>query len=377
MDSLQLKAGAVEDVALLGLSLAEALEARGEEGSAEAVLSLLPDRRTDPEVGLSLARMAIRRGDAKGALDALVPLWSCPEAMGAIEDTLATVALALGMDETVESILEDTGASTSTQRWIQALWALSRRTLPTAPFTTPTAESRWSLRQLMTTLARLGRADLVDACAVFLEGCREAGWADMLQGIERAPAPSRALFGQDPAECRARFEAAWRGPGEGRLAFNWAWTVAQEIGAGERVLILGPGASAIKTLLPHCVITCVDRVAGEGVELIAEPEALEVPLCRFDHVIAYGWLSQALAPMEALQALANATCHEGQIHLMCPGPRCEDAVGLGLPGGHLRRMAERLDLCLDGLAPRDAEGLPTSDEDAAWSMVRLTRWLWI
>lgn len=370
MDSLRSTVALDEEVAHLGLHLAELLDAQGGAEAAEAILTRLGAVGEDADLAQARARLALRRGDAAAALEALVPLWSRADTAELVIDTVVVVALALGMHEVVDAICIEEPHRDSV-RWVHWLARAAEPAGVDALPPTDSAESRWILRQILTTLARCGRADLIGAADEAL-GCWPSLQA-LARDLPHRPIPTRRLQSADPAELRPAFEAAWGGP-DAHVAFNWAWAATRDVGEGERVLLAGPGGRAIALLLPHAEVVQVDLEPGPGVDLVADPEALPVGSGRFDHVFSAHWIEAALNPEAALKALTRAACHEGQLHLLVAGPAAT-SEGVQMPSGHVRRLCHRLDLCLDGLASRDTMGLPAEGPEVAYSLVRASRWL--
>jgi hypothetical protein len=359
----------LESAADLALGLAESLEAQGDRQTARAVLELLEPMERDDRLTVRLADDALERGDAPRALRLLARSWEAGSLDTHIESRLALAALAVGLPDVVEALTESPERSLehTVVRLIHA--AQRNETVEVAGQGSPT-EAVFVLRNHLRILAACGREDLVDAvgrASLGLPGVERA-----LTGLARRPAPSRELVQIAIDDARAAFTRAWHGPG-GHAAANWFWAVAREIGAGESVLVLSPWPETMRAILGHARVVTLGPTAGEGVQAVAEPEALPVGSGRFQHVVAADWLGRALNPDAAMRELARVLAHDGQCHVLCAGAAAPGEAGLTFSTAALQKLATRAGLVEAHALARRADGLPAETAGADITLLRAVR----
>jgi hypothetical protein len=353
-------------VADLALELADALEESGEGAAAEAILATSGQSAAiDDRIALRLAERHLTRGDAAAAMEVLVPAWESGSMDPRIESMLALSALALGLDD-ITLALTDRATSADHQflRLILGTLRGERVVLNDAP---GTAETIWSLRSLLSTLARCGREDLVDRFAC--DAPDVPGVDRALRGVPRRQAPGGRPPAPPFAETWNHFETHWGLPAP-RVAWSWGWAVAREVEPGERVLITGPRPGAFAPLFGHARVTTCAPHRGPGVQIVAEPDALPIAPGRFEHVVVTLWLESAIDLVESATALWRALNHGGSLHLLAAGPALSGQADLILSTPALERLCERARFVVEGSIRRRADGMNTEGRDAVYQLLR-------
>jgi hypothetical protein len=358
-----------ESAADLALTLSDLLYSQGERTRARAVLELFESGDRDERLTTRLADDALEQGDAPRALKLLARIWEGGSLNPYVEARLALAALAVGLTEVVEALTEAPSRSTE-HAIVRLIHAAQRGEQFSVAGVASATETVFAIRSHLRILAVCGRHDLVEAVAqahLDLPGIQTA-----LHGLPREAAPSHELIKVDIDAARETFTKHWRGPG-GLAASNWAWAVAREIGVGEHVLLLSPWPDALRGLLAHAHVTAVSMTGGPGVDVIAEPERLPFAPARFQHVVAADWLGAALNPEAALQSMAGALMHDGQLHVLCAGPAGAGEQGMTFAPRTLVRLAERVGLLEPHALARQASGLPAQGADAEITLLRAMR----
>ncbi len=359
------------DVASLAIQLADALERDGDFAGGEAALALAAAHEVDDRVAMRIAERALARGDAAAAMRALIPAWEAGSPDPHLEVLLAVSALALGLDDVCQS-LTDPPCATGEHALVRLILAAKRNERIDVMPAMSTTERIWGLRALLRILADCGRADFVHHVVARAEALAIPGLTEALAGLPSTPPPSREVCTPPIAESRAAFAAAWDRPATDAV-FNWAWTVSREVMAGERALLLGEGAPALRPLFRHGATTVVAAQPAPGVDAVGAPEALPVAPGRWHHVVAVGWISETLCPEAALAHVVAAMPHGGQLHLLVPGPRAAGADLLRLSVPAVEGLLARAGLVVEGVVGRSAEGLDVPPDEAALVIARAQR----
>lgn len=358
-----------ESAAELALALSDTLQSQGDRHRARAILELFEPGERDERLTIRLADDALEQGDAPRALRLLARCWEGGSLNPYVESRLALAALAVGLPDVVEALTEPPARSTE-HAIIRLIHAAQRGETISMSGMASATEVVFAVRSHLRVLAACGRDDLVDAVARAPLGL--PGLPAALAGLPRATAPTHEFIQIPLDAARATFTQGWCGPG-GVAAANWAWAVAREVGVGEPVLLLSPWPAALRGLFSHARVTTVGTERGPGVDLLAEPERVPLAPGRFQHVVAADWLGRALNPEAAMQQLAAALMHEGQLHALCAGPAAPEQDGLTFSPRTLRRLAERVGLGEVHALARQASGLPAEGPDAAIALLRATR----
>lgn len=360
------------DLGHLALQLADALERVGDGAGTDAVLELAAAHdAADERIALRRAERGLARGDAVAALRALVPAWEAGSRDPHLEALLALVSLALGLDDVAQSLTGPPCAS-GEHALVRLILAASRGERLDVDPSLSTTERIWGLRSMLRILADCGRTDLVQAVVDRAEELALPGLPAAIAGIPASPAPDGGVYTPPLAEARAEFDARWTEPG-GRAVFNWAWTVAREVGIGERLLLLGAGAPALRPLFPHAEGTVIAPAPTDGADAASAPGELALAPARWHHVVALGWLTDTLEPETALRRVVDALRHGGQLHLLVPGPRAGGEPLLRLSRAAVERLLERTGLVVEGVVDRNDDGLDVPPPEAAWVIARAAR----
>lgn len=350
-------------------AFADALIHAGDPTAAADALALAAPYAEGATLALRRGERALARGDAAEALAAMIPAWERGHDEPALTARLALASLALGLYDIAGALTDDAPAiDHRLVRWILDLWEGDRP----QPLALDRAEVAWALRAMLRQLARCGRDDLAArAYAAAVTACPAAA---ARLGEPPAPPPETAPF-SPPLGGRAAFCAAWRGPAPDAV-FSWAWSAGRQVLRGERALLLCPQPGPLRPLFAHGRLLALAPRAADGAHAIADPEALPVAGARWHHAAAVLWLEQALAPLDALRGIARALTHEGQLHLLCAGPRAEAApetCPLRLAPALIERACARAGLEVLGVAARDADGRPVAPADAAVLLLHAER----
>lgn len=354
-------------------AFADGLIHAGDPAAAAAALALAGPHVTGTRFALRRGERALARGDAAEALTAMIPAWETGDDTPTLSARLALAALALGLYDVAGALTDEAPLlEHRLVRWLLDIWEGDRP----QPLALDRAEVAWGLRAMMQQLLRCGRDDLVAG------GHRAARSLDP-EAADRLgpppPAPPTPTPVGPPLDLRAQFCAAWRGPAADAV-YTWAWSAGRQILRGERALLLTPDPAPLRPLVAHGRLLCVTSPGGRttarpGVR--AEPERLPVAPSRWQHVVAGLWLEQGLAPVAALRQITGALTHEGQLHLLCAGPRATPAPGfelaLRLSPAVIEQACRRAGLGVAGISPRAADGSPTTPEEAAVVLVRAER----
>jgi ubiquinone/menaquinone biosynthesis C-methylase UbiE len=129
----------------------------------------------------------------------------------------------------------------------------------------------------------------------------------------------------------------------------------------------------MRAILGHARVGTLGPTAGEGVQAVAEPEALPVGSGRFQHVVAADWLGRALNPDAAMRELARVLAHDGQCHVLCAGAAAPGEAGLTFSTAALQKLATRAGLVEAHALARRADGLPAETAGADITLLRAVR----
>ncbi len=343
-------------------AFADALIHAGDGPAAAEALALAGRHVTGPHFALRRGERALARGDAAAALEAMIPAWEAGWDEPELGARLAFASLALGLYDVAGTLTDEAPLlSHRLVRWLLDVWEGD----PPQPLDLARAEVAWGLRAMLQQLVRCGRDDLAARGHLAAKAaCPEARVGPP------PPVPPEARPFSPPLDGRAAFRAAWTGPAADAV-FSWAWSAGRQVLSGERTLLLTPEPGPLRPLVAHGRLVCVGS-AHDG-DVIADPEALPVAPSRWLHAVAALWLEQGLSPVEALRQITAALTHEGQLHLLCAGPRADWPTPLRLSPAMVERACRRAGLAVLGVAARSADGRPVAPEEAAVVLLHAER----
>lgn len=345
-------------------AFADALIHAGDPAAAAEALALAGRHVTGPDFALRRGERALARGDAAAALAAMIPAWEAGWDVPQLEARLALASLILGLYDVCGTLTDE--ASTTEHRlvrWLLDTWEGD----PAQPLDLSRTELAWGLRAMLQQLVRCGRDDL--AARAYLAAIEAHPDAAPRLGPP-PPVPAEPAPFSPPLDGRARFREAWRGPAADAV-YSWAWSAGRQVLRGERTLLLTPEAAPLRPLFAHGRSLCIGH--GAGVDVIADPEALPAAPSRWLHAVAALWLEQALSPVVALEQIAGALTHEGQLHLLCAGPRGDWGTPMRLSPAMVDKACRRAGLEVLGVAARDADGRPVDPHEAAVLLLHAER----
>ncbi len=315
-------------IAPLAEALADALARQGDRGAADEVLAIAASRTADPVLAMRRSDDALGRGDAAGALHALVPAWEAGSQDPHLEAQLALCALALGLYDVARQICE-AGAGGVEHAGVRLLLAFALGEGVNFDSSKSWSELMFCVRTQLRHLVACGRTDLVWAAQRRADGLGVPGFSRVFAGMPATRGPSRNPC-RPPIGAREAFREGWRGAGADAI-YGWAWSAARDVLEGERVLLLGPQPAPLMPLLGHASTTALAGRMDMGVDALASPEALPVAPNRFAHAIVAFWLRDAYDPRRAVDQIALTLAHDGLLHLAC--------VGTSAPGHHDLRLS--------------------------------------
>ncbi len=347
-------------------AFADALIHAGDPAAASEAMALAGRHVTGPDFALRRGERALARGDAAAALAAMIPAWEAGWDVPALEARLALTSLALGLYD-VAGTLTDEAPTLEHRlvRWLLDTWEGDAA----APLDLTRAEVAWGLRAMLQQLVRCGRDDL--AARGWLAAHEVCPAAAARLGPPPSAPPEAQPF-SPPLDGRAAFKAQWRGPAADAV-FSWAWSAGRQVLRGERTLLLAPDPAPLRALVAHGRTVVVGGERGAAADVIADPEALPVAPSRWLHVVAALWLEQSLSPLAAVRQIAGALTHEGQLHLLCAGPRGDWPTPMRLSPGMVEKACARAGLDVLGVAARGPDGRPVDPADAAVLLLHAER----
>ena len=351
------------DIAPMAEALADAFEDVGDQRASQAILSLARKHGMSDRVALRRAEQFFAVGDANEALNALIPPWEAGSPDKHLEAQMGLASLALGLYDVVETLTDqdEYGLENSVLRFLNAL--TDDLDVPLLDWNH--SETVFTAVTMLRILAQCGRTDIVYRVRCYAE---DNSLERVLRAISSLPA-TEPMDGSPycpPSHGREDFCHRWE-TRAGDIVFNWAWSSARQVFAGERVCVVSQKAQNFASFFEHtrCVFESTSYCAIPGLN-----DEHRLAPGRFEHILSVFDLNQSFTPLGVFADYARGLTHEGQLHLLVGGPAIAGDFDLTYSVSTLKRLCEASGLTFLGADSRDESGLPAEPENAAVHLLR-------